>query len=143
VLLTILPPAPAAASGEDPAVDQYVERVPTAGGDGAPVDERRPGRAELPARIKRRLESAGGEDAVALEAVAASPALGARPASDLRARPARGPRPKREPPSALRAAARAPLHADAGTIALLLAGLALVTIAVGAAALRSRRAGAR
>ena len=61
VLLTILPPAGMAAPSNDPAVDQYVESVPGAGGDRAPNSEPRSGGERLPSDVSSEIERSGGD----------------------------------------------------------------------------------
>jgi hypothetical protein len=138
-LLTIVAPAGAAVPGtgaSSPAVDQYVESVPTAGGD-----PRKPGGGGPAPGVKRKLEGEGGADAAALEAVASSPALGA-PDSDGRRRASRadiadsGSNPR---PSALEALTSAAVSDDGGAGGWLIAGLALLTVALAGTALARRR----
>jgi hypothetical protein len=144
VLLALVSPAPAAAAPEDPAVDQYVERVPGPGGDARA--ERPARRSQLPARVRRQLEREGAEDAEALEALAESPALGAPPAGrgaapgrpDAREEPGE-PRTEADRPSTLEAVASGPAPGDSGAIALLAVGMVAVAAAAIAAALRRRR----
>ena len=120
----------------DPAVDQYVESVPTSGGD-----PRKPGGGGLPPGVKRQLEREGGADAAALEAVASSGALGA-PASDGRRRASKadasdsGSNPR---PSALEALTSAAVSDDGSAGGWLIAGLALLTVALAGTALARRR----
>jgi len=137
VLLTILPPVAAAAPVKEPAVDQYVESVPGAdGGNGAAP---RSGAGGLPPRIERQIERRGGQDAEALEAVGSSPALGA-PSQDRGHREA-GAATRAEPqgnPSALDAIASA-AGGDGNSGGWLLAGIALLTVALSATALARRR----
>lgn len=80
VLLMILPPT---AGASNPAVDQYVESVPTVGGNPATHDNVGGGghssapRGHLSRSVRERIRSQGGSDAAQLQAVAESPELGA------------------------------------------------------------------
>ncbi|HMJ97271.1 MAG TPA: hypothetical protein VK486_15560 [Thermoleophilaceae bacterium] len=136
VLLTILPPAAAVAQVRDPAVDQYVESVPGAGGgNGAPEGGAGGG---LPSGVKRQIAKEGGADAEALAAVASSPALGAPKQADrpsARADSRTGPK---SDPSALHAIASA-AGGDGNSGGWLLAGIAALTAALAGAALVRKR----
>ena len=137
VLLTMLPPVAAAAPVKDPAVDQYVESVPAA--DGGNGSDPRSGSGGLPPRVARQIEQSGGRDAEALKAVGSSPALGA-PSKERGGREARSAT-RAEPqgnPSALDAIASA-AGGDSNSGGWLLAGIALLTVALSATALARRR----
>ena len=139
VLLTILPPAGMAAPSRDPAVDQYVESVPGAGGDRAPNSEPRSGGERLPSDVRSEIERSGGEDAEALEAVASSPALGA-PRGDRDGNGGGGSRAaSKAPPSTIDAVTSAAASGDSDAGGWLLAGLALLTAALAGVALARRR----
>jgi hypothetical protein len=138
VLLTILPPAVAVAQVRDPAVDQYVESVPGAGGGdgtsegGSPRDG-----SGLPPRVQSRIESRGGDDAAALEAVGTSPALGAPKRAPKNETRIGSPGGSKSTPSALDAIASA-ASGDGSSGGWLLAGLAVLTAALGGMALARR-----
>jgi len=139
VLLTILPPAGTAAPGRDPAVNQYVESVPGAGGDRAPNTEPRSGGERLPSGVRAEIERSGGEDTEALEAVASSPALGA-PKAERGADGAAGSRARSEgSPSTLGAVTSAAASGDGDASRWLLWGLVLLTAALAGTALARRR----
>lgn len=130
----MLPPAAAVAQVKDPAVDQYVESVPGANGDtGAPKG------GGLPSDLQRQIESEGGADAAALEAVGSSPALGAP--APRRGHAAAGdlPHGSDDSPSTLDALASATVSGDGNTGGWLLAGLAVLTVALAGTALASHR----
>jgi hypothetical protein len=146
VLLTIVAPAGAAVPGtgaSSPAVDQYVESVPTAGGE---PRERSGG--GLPPAVARQLQREGGVDAQALEAVASSPALGA-PADqggDGRRRASKADLSEADStptPPALSALGSAAVSDDGGAGGWLIAGLALLTVALAGTALARRRSQTR
>ena len=134
VLLTILPPAGATAQSKDPAVDQYVESVPSAGGDRAPGSRAPSGSGDLPAGVRREIQRTGGDDAETLKAMASSPALGA---PKNQRRPAQGAG-RSTAPSGLGAGIGAATNDDGDSLLWLLAGVIAVTAAIGATALRSR-----
>lgn len=139
VLLTILPPAGMAAPSNDPAVDQYVESVPGAGGDRAPGSEPRSGGERLPSDVSREIERSGGDDAEALEAVASSPALGA-PRADTGKGSEAGSRASSEgPPSTIDAVTSAAASSGGDAGGWLLGGLAFLTAALATFALARRR----
>jgi hypothetical protein len=138
VLLTILPPAGAAAQGNDPAVGQYVESVPSTDGDRAPNNEPRSGGGDLPSGVSREIQREGGEDAEALEAVGTSPALGA-PEKDGERRDGAGSSDvSTSDPSAVRAVASA-AGGDGGASGWLLGGLVLLTAVLAGTALARKR----
>jgi hypothetical protein len=131
LLLTILPPA---AFGEDPAVDQYVESVPGAGGD----------RPALPPDVRQELHSQGGADAAALADLVTSPRLGAPGDTAPRADRAEVREPKAaSSPSVLDAVTSAASGGDGGAGPWLLGGLALLSAALAGGALARRRSPAR
>jgi hypothetical protein len=139
VLLTILPPAGTAAPSRDPAVNQYVESVPGAGGDRAPNNEPRSGGEPLPSDVRSEIKRSGGEDTDALEAVASSPALGA-PRADRGDRDGPGAGRRSEgPPSTIDAVASAAASGDGDAGGWLIGGLALLTAALAALGLARRR----
>ena len=146
VLLTMLPPGASAAPVKDPAVDQYVESVPGAGGDRAPNTEPRSGGERLPADVRSEIKSAGGRDAEALAAVASSPALGApRADRDGEGGGSSGDSGSvsKGPPSAIDAVTSAAASGDGDASGWLIAGLALLTAALAGTALARRRSLAR
>ena len=134
-LLTVLPAAVAVAA-EPPAAHQYVESVPPASGDRGD-DPNEPG-APLPADVQRQVQAQGGADAAALEAVATSPALGASKA-DEKTDNAAGTGSDVEGPSTARTAAAAPAEGDGTTLAILLAGVAVVSVVAAGFAVARRR----
>jgi hypothetical protein len=160
VLLTILPPA---AFGRDPAVDQYVESVPRAGGD-RPVESEPPSGSPAPQEeVRQQILDSGGEDAPALEAVTTSPALGApeAPQRGTGKAPQRGTAKARQrgtakarqrgtakthspraaapgTPSAFEAASSA-ASGDGSARGWLLGGLALLSLVLASAAIGRRR----
>jgi hypothetical protein len=79
VVLIVFPSAAAADPGSNPAVDQYVESVPSSGGDTPSGGSHSGGNHRLPPAVRHQIHSQGGADAPELEAVASSPALGAPP----------------------------------------------------------------
>jgi hypothetical protein len=139
VLLTILPPAGMAAPSRDPAVNQYVESVPGAGGDRAPNTEPRSGGEELPSGVRSEIEASGGEDAEALEAVASSPALGAPRADRDRDGDSGSRADPKGPPSTIGAVTSAAASGDGDASGWLLGGIALLTVALAGTALARRR----
>jgi hypothetical protein len=139
VLLTILPPAGMAAPSRDPAVDQYVESVPGAGGDRAPNSEPRSGGERLPSDVRSEIERSGGEDAEDLRAVASSPALGAPRADDDRNGDGDSGAASKGPPSTIDAVTSAAASGDGDASGWLIAGLALLTAALAGTALLRRR----
>jgi len=129
-----------AAGASNPSVDQYVERVPSAGGDGAPRENPRSGGGEgLSPSVQRQLDQAG-RSAEALEAIAGSPALGApdRPA-DSGAKPDPAPPEMSSDPSPFDAVTSAATSGDGGASGWLIAGLALLTAALAGTALARKR----
>jgi hypothetical protein len=139
VLLTILPPAAAVAQVRDPAVDQYVESVPGAGGGtGTPNGGTGQDGAGLPPGVKRQIERSGGADAPALAAVASSPALGAPKQADSPKAGAKLRSGSESSPSALRSVASA-AGGDGNSSGWLLAGLALLTAALAGTAFARTR----
>jgi hypothetical protein len=140
VLLTILPSAATAAPVQDPAVEQYVESVPGARGDGP---DRTPSGSGggLPAQVQRQVEREGGADAGALEAVASSAELGA-PATAAKKRrhgQSAGLRRAGDPsPSAIDAVGSAALGEHGSSGGWVLLGIALLTAALAATALARR-----
>ena len=139
VLLTILPPAGMAAPSNDPAVNQYVESVPGAGGDRAPNSEPRSGGGTLPADVSREIERSGGEDAEALEAVASSPALGAPRADRGEGGEAGSRAGSKGPPSTIGAATSAAASSDGDAGGWLIGGIVLLTVLLAGTALLRRR----
>jgi hypothetical protein len=139
VLLTFVGPAGAAVPGtgaSSPAVDQYVESVPGPGGT-----PRRPpsGGGELPSDVSRQVQQEGGADTEALETVASSPALGApRSETDARRRDRREAQAPQRHPSAFDAVASAAVS-DGGSGGWLIAGIALLTVALAGTALARRQ----
>jgi hypothetical protein len=138
VLLTILPPAGMAAPSRDPAVNQYVESVPGAGGDRAPGTEPRSGGDSLPPAVRSDIARSGGEDAEALEAVASSPALGA-PKGDRNGNDDSGSRPGSDGPPSTLGAVTSATRGGGGATGWLLASVALLTAALAGTALVRRR----
>jgi hypothetical protein len=134
-LLTILPAAVAVAA-EPPAAHQYVESVPPAGGDRG--DDPNEPAEPLPADVQRQVQAQGGADAAALEAVATSPALGASRA-DKETENAAENGSDVEGPSTARTAATAPAEGDSSTMAILLAGVAVVSVVAAGFAVARRR----
>jgi hypothetical protein len=137
VLLTILPPAATAAPVRDPAVEQYVESVPGADGDGR--GDNQPGSGGgLPADLKRQIERDGGAEAQALESLASSRELGApttrRERHDGPVLPGAD-----HGPSTLDAVSSAAVGGGGSSGGWVLAGIALLTAALGATALARRR----
>jgi hypothetical protein len=141
VLLMLLPSATAAVAeaSTSPSVDQYVESVPTAGGDTTTHPGRGGHGQALTPGVKRRIRQGGGSDARKLEAIAVSPALGA-PAGDHGRKRSTSYAP-RDPaqPSALKAAVTAGTHGDGTAFGWLIAGLLGIGAVAGAAALSRRR----
>ena len=71
-------PAPALAQqSSSPAAEQYVERVPTAGGPRPSSGDRKGGAGKLPPEVREKLREQGGADADDLGAIATEPGLGA------------------------------------------------------------------
>ncbi len=139
VLLTILPPAAAVAQVRDPAVDQYVESVPGATGDtGTPKGGAGPDGGGLPSDLKRQIESEGGADAAALEAVGSSPELGSSASGRRQTAAGDLPHGSGDSPSTLDAVASATVSGDGNAGGWLLAGLAVLTAALGATAFARR-----
>jgi hypothetical protein len=151
VVLMILPPAAMAGSGADPSnpsLDQYVESVPTSHGDPPPAGRSGNGRAstpQLPAAIRQRIVAQGGSDATQLERAGSSPAWGA-PATRAvpGGRSARGGGRARgaveqDRPSLLSSLANGATEGGSGGTGALVAGLLLVTGAIGGTALVRRR----
>lgn len=145
LLLTFVAPAQAsvpAAGASDPAVDQYVESVPTAGGDPEPKTKSRSG-GEPPAGAQGEIEPGGDADVEALEAVEESPELGA-PAVE-RGKKRRDTSDSAEPasehrPSTVDAVSSAAVSGDGNPGGWILGAVALLTAALGAAAFaRARR----
>ena len=140
-------PAPAVAQpSPGPAVDQYVESVPTAKGNTRASTGRHHKRGKLPAELRDRLRRQGGSDAEDLEAIATAPGLGAPDATaDAGGRVARGggegaagaEGPDRK--SAISATADAAFAGGSGRTALLLIALLATTAVVGAFAFARRR----
>jgi hypothetical protein len=160
VVLMILPPAATAASGADPSnpsLDQYVESVPTSHGGPPPShgsirDGSTSQRGHLPASVRHRLAASGGSDAKQLEAIATSPSFGAPTTSSA---PRSGGtkdggsgtgggtgarQPGGSGPSGLDAFTTAATHGGGSSVAVLLAGLVLITLLAGGTALARRRA---
>jgi hypothetical protein len=167
VLLVTFP----AAAGANPSVDQYTESVPTADGQTRPhsgPDQTRPRPHRLPRSVRHRIQTEGGSDAPQLEAVAASPELGAPARADGTISDAGGAaggsdrgdggaggdsgstgnatggskagadEPDR--PSTLHAVTTAAASGDGGSVGVLLVGLLAITLAAAAAARARRRA---
>jgi len=127
-------PALAAAGGSPPprpkdaAVAQYVEAIPTSGGD---VPAGATGTRPLPAQLSKTIERLGGDEAPALEKVARSAAYGA-PQRQL-VRPVRHRATSRPPSPSVRAprtASRPALSAAATTVTG--SGSGSITFALGA-----------
>src|SRR5215208_4103253 len=66
-----------AEASTNPSIDQYVESVPSAGGDRSPQGQPHSNAGSLPPNVRERIRSQGGSDAAQLETIASSPALGA------------------------------------------------------------------
>jgi hypothetical protein len=139
VVLTILPPAGTAAPSRDPAVNQYVESVPGAGGDRAPNTEPRSGGEPLPSDVRSEIERSGGEDSEALEAVASSPALGAPRADRERDGDPSSRATLKGPPSTIGAVTSAAASSDGDASGWLIGGLVLLTVALAGTALARKR----
>jgi hypothetical protein len=138
VLLTILPPAATAAPVREPAVEQYVESVPGAGGDGRGEDQPGSG-GGLPSDLKRQIERDGGADAQALETLASSRELGAPATAGRKRDDGAGLSGAAErSPSALDAVGSAALGGGGSSGGWVLAGIALLTAVVGGTALARR-----
>jgi hypothetical protein len=137
-LLMILPPVAGAAN---PSVDQYVESVPSASGpgpgdggdDGGPTH----GHATtLPPATRKAIRAEGGSDAGALEAIASSPALGAPDTGGARSGSgAKAPRAG----ASTKPAAAATVDGGGSSVAVLAAGLILLTVVACGTALARRR----
>jgi hypothetical protein len=151
VVLMLTPPVATAASGADPsnpALDQYVESVPSSHGNhpGPPSAGSQTDPNALPPSVRSQIQTQGGSDAQQLEAVGSSPALGAPPEHHARrgdggTRAPRAPtrvKPEEKSPSLLSSVAKA--ATDGGDSAgLLIVGLVLLTAALGGTALVRRR----
>ena len=155
VVLMLTPPVAAAQSGTDPsnpALDQYVESVPSSHGShpGPPSAGGQTHPDALPPAVRSQIQTQGGSDAKQLEAVGSSPALGAPPAASHHARhgdrakpaataPTRV-KPEDKSPSLLSSVAKAATDGGGGDGAgLLIVGLVLLTAALGGTALARRR----
>jgi hypothetical protein len=129
-----------AAGPPPPAIAQYVETLPTAGG-GAVSGYGKTHVLKLPRSVTRRVDEQAGEQAGALKALATSSQFGA-PQSTLRPRK-HAPKARATTPSApsKQAAASAPLVTSGsgnGSIVVLAVLLAVLTAAMIAVSLRSR-----
>ena len=153
MLMSLLVPAPALAQGgaelsPDPAVNQYVEIVPTSKGPQRAGDDRKEDPSPLPPGVARRVEQRGGDDAEELAAIATAPALGApgRERNAEREAVTREPATPRtrgdEEASTLGSALRATTEDGSGLSLLLIAGMVLTAAIVGGAAVSRRRAAA-
>jgi hypothetical protein len=145
VLLTILP-AGVAAAAEPPAAHQYVESVPPTSGDRGSEAGPPPAGSSLPGGLDRRATSEAGPDAAALEAIATSPSLGAPSTVGARAGGADSRKNRESPdadPSTLEAATSVPSQDEDDTIAILVAGLAVVSVLAAAAAIARRKSQSR
>jgi hypothetical protein len=153
VVLMLTPPVATAASGADPsnpALDQYVESVPSSDGN-HPAPPSDAGKTEsLPPTVQSQIQSQGGSDQQQLEAVGGSPALGAPSPSATRKdradgsgakKPAPGTlaKPEEKSPSLLSSVATAATESHGDTSGLLIGGLVLLTVAIGGTALARRR----
>jgi hypothetical protein len=148
VVLMLTPPVATAASGADPsnpALDQYVESVPSSHGNhpGPPSAGGQTHPNALPPSVQSQIQAQGGSDAKQLEAVGSSPALGA-PATPARGQvggrqPATKARPEEKSPSLLTSVAKAATEGGGDSAGPLIAGLLLLTAALGGAALARRR----
>ena len=151
VLMSLLAlPAPAFAQGPgdlspDPAVNQYVESVPTAGGAKPSGAARSGGGSRLPEAVRQRVREQAGADADDLEAIATAPELGApRERLEGGSSPGRAPAGgAAAPPAAeegpVAAAVDAAVDGDGSTMPWLVAGLLATSALVGGAALVRRR----
>ena len=150
LLLTFVAPAQAsvpAAGASDPAVDQYVESVPTAGGDPEPKKKSQsdgePSGGQPPAGAQEEIEPGASADAEALEAVEQSPELGAPAVErDTKRRDTSGSaeRASEHRPSTVDAVSSAAVSGDGNPGGWILGAVAVLTAALGAAAFaRARR----
>ena len=162
-LLMLLSSASAAerpgAASANPSIDQYVERVPSSGGDRDPRARPDSGDGGVSPEVRRRIREDGGADAAQLEEIVSSSALGA---PDSTARSGRGgdstPGPgsgrggskpgsgggsgsDESRPSALEAVVTAGAHDTGNSFTWLVAGIVALSAAMAAAALARRRSG--
>jgi len=151
VVLMLTPPVATAASGADPsnpALDQYVESVPSSHGNhpGPPSGGSQTDPNALPPSVRSHIQTHGGSDTQQLEAVGSSPALGAPPAPAHHARrkhrdkpaPTRV-KPEEKSPSLLSSVAKAATDGGSDSANVLIVGLVLLTAALGGTALVRRR----
>lgn len=147
VLLMGLPAVGSAAS--NPSLDQYVESVPSAGGGGNAPGGSAPQASHLPAPVQHQIDAQGGSDAKALQALAGSPAAGAPAQAPGRGGSAAGGSGRSggsssgsggksgsRPPTA--AIDTASANGDSSHLGWLVAGLVIVTLAIGGAGLMRR-----
>lgn len=146
LIAVLLFPAPAAGSvpgesSDSPALNQYVEQVPTPRGDRATNGG--PGRGSLPPAAERKVDRQAGADAEALKGIATSEALGAperagRNARERKARERNAPSAGTGAPSALGAARDAAGGTGVGLLAIALLAMAAVAVAVAVARRRAQ-----
>jgi hypothetical protein len=121
---------------DSPSIAQYIEDVPTAAGASPAAPGGESGEGALPARVRERIASEGGEDAAQLEQLATSPGFGAPRRSPARG----GSTPAAGSPGSLAAAASALEDQDSGELGRILVLMLAITIAgVAAAAVGLRR----
>lgn len=158
MLLSSASAAEQAGAATNPSIDQYVERVPSSGGDRDPRGRDRSGGGGVSPEVRRRIQADGGVDAPQLEEIVSSPALGA---PDGTARGGRDEESRRgsggskadgsrsgsasegSRPTALEAVVTAGGHDTGSSFGWLIAGIVALSAAMAAAALARRRSSQR